>query len=90
MFSRSLESKPHAASFSYSSSVHPFSSPGPRELSSSIHCPYSTLSVPFLKSGSSLGGPVVKILGFHCHGPGSVPVWGTETLQAAEHSQKLK
>lgn len=90
MFSRSLESKPHAASFSYSSSVHPFSSPGPRELSSSIHCPYSTLSVPFLKSGSSLGSPVVKILGFHCHGPGSVPVWGTETLQAAEHSQKLK
>lgn len=87
MFSRSLESEPRAASFSYSTSVHPFC---PHELSSSIHCPYSTLSVPFLESGSSLGIPVVKIPSFHCRGPGPVPVRGTESLQAAEHRQKLK
>ena len=28
------------------------------------------------------GGLVVRILGFHCHGPGSVPGWGAEILQA--------
>ena len=27
------------------------------------------------------GGPVVRILGFHCHGPGSSPGQGTETEQ---------
>ena len=27
------------------------------------------------------GGPVVRILGFHCHGPGSTPGQGTETAQ---------
>ena len=26
------------------------------------------------------GGLVVRILGFHSHGPGSVPGWGTEIL----------
>ena len=29
------------------------------------------------------GGLVVRILGFHCHGPGSVLVWGTGILQAS-------
>ena len=28
------------------------------------------------------GGLVVRIPGFHCHGPGSVPGWGTEIPQA--------
>ena len=32
------------------------------------------------------GGQVVRILGFHCHGPGSIPGWGTEILQAVQHS----
>ena len=34
------------------------------------------------------GGLVVMILGFHCHGLGSVPRWGTEIPQAVQHSQK--
>ena len=29
-----------------------------------------------------LGGIVVIILGFHCHGLGSNPGWGTQILQA--------
>ena len=28
------------------------------------------------------GGLMVRILGFHCWGPGSVPGWGTEIPQA--------
>ena len=34
------------------------------------------------------GGPVVRILRFHCHGPGSIPGHATKILQAARHSQK--
>ena len=30
------------------------------------------------------------ILGFHCCGPGSIPDWGTEILQAVQHGQKMK
>ena len=33
------------------------------------------------------GGLVVRILGFHCHGPGSIPGQGTEIPQAG-HGQK--
>ena len=36
------------------------------------------------------GGLVVRILGFHCRGLGSVPGWGTEIPQATQHSQKKK
>ena len=36
------------------------------------------------------GGPVVKILAFHCHGPASIPGQETEILQAVWHSQKKK
>ena len=35
-----------------------------------------------------LGGLVVRILGFHYHGPGSIPGWETEILQAVQHSKK--
>ena len=31
------------------------------------------------------GGPVVRILGFCCHGQGSIPSQGTEIPQAAWH-----
>ena len=34
------------------------------------------------------GGLVVRILGFHCHGLGSIPSQGTEIPQAAWHGQK--
>ena len=30
---------------------------------------------------------MVRIPGFHCHGSGSIPGWGTEILQAAQHGQ---
>ena len=36
------------------------------------------------------GGLVVRILGFHCCDPGSVPGWGTEIWQAVWHSHKKK
>ena len=36
------------------------------------------------------GGLMVRILGFHCRDPGSVPGLGTEILQTAQHSQKKK
>ena len=32
------------------------------------------------------GGLVVRIPGFLCHGPGLIPGWGTEILQATQHS----
>ena len=35
-------------------------------------------------------GLVVRIPGFHCRGPGSVPGWGTEILQAAQPKKKKK
>ena len=36
------------------------------------------------------GGLAVRIPGFHCHGPGSIPGRGTEIQQAMQHSQKKK
>ena len=36
------------------------------------------------------GSLVVSIPGFHCSGPGSIPSWGTEILQAMKHDQKKK
>ena len=33
---------------------------------------------------------MVRILGFHCRGLGSIPGGGTEILQATGHSQKKK
>jgi len=38
--------------------------------------------------GSSPGGLMVRIPGFHCRGLGSVPGLGTKILQATWHSQK--
>ena len=35
-------------------------------------------------------GLMVRIPGFHCHGLGPIPVWGTEILQAMQLSQKKK
>ena len=48
---------------------------------------------PFIKSSLSWEFPgdlVVRIPGFHCHDPGSIPGWGTEILQAVRCSQKKK
>ena len=39
------------------------------------------------ESGEIPGGLVVRILGFHCHGPGSISGRGTEIPQAVWHSQ---
>ena len=36
------------------------------------------------------GGLVVRILGFHCCGPGSIPGWETEIPQAVQRGQKKK
>lgn len=36
------------------------------------------------------GGLVVKIPGFQCGDPGSIPDKGTEILQAQQHDQKNK
>ena len=36
------------------------------------------------------GGLMVRILGFHYHGPGSIPGQGTETPQAAQPKKKEK
>ena len=30
------------------------------------------------------GSPVVRILGFHCGAPGSIPGWGTQIPQAEQ------
>ena len=35
-------------------------------------------------------GLMVRIPSDHCHGPNSVPGWGTEILQAVQHSEKKK
>ena len=40
------------------------------------------------ETGEFPGGLVVRISGFHGHGPGSVPGQGTEILQAARRGQK--
>ena len=37
--------------------------------------------------GEFYGGLVVRIPGCHYSGPGSIPDWGTEILQAAQRSQ---
>ena len=39
------------------------------------------------KGGNSL---MVQWLGLHSHCLGSIPGWGTEVLQAAQHTQKKK
>ena len=36
------------------------------------------------------GGLAVRILGFNCHGPSSIPDGGTESLQVMQHSKKKK
>ena len=36
------------------------------------------------------GGLEVRIPGFHCCGPGSIPAQGTEILQLAQHGPKKK
>ena len=33
---------------------------------------------------------MVRILGFHCCGPGSIPGWGTEIPQASGEAKKKK
>ena len=35
-------------------------------------------------------GLVVRILGFHCHDPGSIPGWRTEILQAQKEKRREK
>ena len=40
------------------------------------------------KKQTNPGGLVVRIPGFHCHGPGSIPGQGTEILHAAQRSQR--
>ena len=41
-------------------------------------------------SGEFSGGLVVRIVGFHSWGPGSVPGWGTEILQAVAWPKKKR
>ena len=43
-----------------------------------------------IKNREFPGGLVLRILGFHCHGLGSIPGWGTEILQAVWCGQKKK
>ena len=40
--------------------------------------------------GGFPGGLTVKILGFHCHGPGSIPGRGTEMSCSAAKKEKKK
>ena len=42
------------------------------------------------KSGEFPGELVVRILSFHCHGPGSVPGGGTEPVQSSWCGKKKK
>ena len=35
------------------------------------------------------GGPVVRTRRFHCHGPGSIPGWGSKILQAMWRGPKI-
>ena len=44
----------------------------------------------FLFLGEFPGGLVVRIPGFCCRGPGSIPGWGTESPQAAQVWLKKK
>ena len=57
----------------------------------SLACGYPVVPTPFIKNiilGEFPGGLVVKILGFHCCGLGSISDQGTESLQAAWGGQK--
>ena len=47
-----------------------------------LHCSNNMWEFP--------GGLVVRILGFHCLGPGFIPGQGNEILQAMWHNQKKK
>ena len=40
-----------------------------------------------LLTGEFPGGLVVRIWGFHCHSPSSIPGQGAEILQAVQHTQ---
>ena len=42
----------------------------------------------FKKNRDFPGGPVVRTRRFYCQGLGSIPGWGTKTLQATRHAQK--
>ena len=55
-----------------------------------IHMPYGVAKKIKLYLREFPGGLVVRILGFHCHGSGSVPGQGTEIPQAAWHDQKKR
>ena len=43
-----------------------------------------------MPSGEFPGVLVVRMAGFHCHGPGSVLGQGTEILQAEQHGPKKR
>ena len=74
-------------------SLHPL----PSLISSCSNLPFGSQgrswrleSIPYkqeLGDGEFPGGPVVRIPGFHCQGPGSIPGRGTEIPQAMQHSQ---
>ena len=55
-----------------------------------IHMSYGVAKKTKLCLREFPGGPGVRILGFHCHGSGSVPGHGTEIPQAAWHDQKKR
>lgn len=40
------------------------------------------LTLKFQKPWEFPGGLMVRTLGFQCHGPGSIPDWGAEIIQA--------
>ena len=59
----------------------------------SLACGYPVVPTPFIKNiilGEFPGGLVVKILGFHCCGLGSISDQGTESLQAVWGGQKIE
>jgi len=43
-----------------------------------------------LNAGNSLMIQWLGLAAPHCHGPGSIPGWGTEILKAAQHVQNTK
>ena len=58
-----------------------------------IHVPNKDTEGGVIEKGKQRefpGGLVVRSLGFHRHGPGSIPGWGTEIPQATQHGQKKK
>ena len=48
-----------------------------------------TNNIKIAEAGEFPGDLMVRILGFHSHGPGSILGWGTEILQATWHGQKI-